>query len=184
MGKKIIILNGSPRPKGNTVGLIKAFTEGTEKAGHTVTTFLVDRMHIKSCKGCYGGGKNPDSPCVQKDDMEKIYPVFEQADIVVFATPMYYWGMTGQLKTVLDRLFAVSEKYPDFMAPKKDSLMLMAAGGEGQSNNQPVEDYFNALLERLEWNNKGIIIAEGANDPGDIVGHPALDEARRMGESI
>lgn len=71
MSKKIIILNGSPRKNGNTAGLIREFTKGAESSGNTVTEFLLDRMNINGCKGCFGGGKNPDSPCVQKDDMEK-----------------------------------------------------------------------------------------------------------------
>jgi len=182
MKKKILILNGSPRPKGNTVGLIKAFTEGAETSGHTVNTFLIDKMNIKSCKGCYKGGKDPNSPCVQKDDMEKIYPEFDQADIIVFATPMYYWGLSGQLKIVLDRLFATFEMTNE--APKKEALLLMAAGDKGEYNNKPVIDYFEAMLERLGWVNKGIVIAEGVINLKEIENNPALEEARKLGESI
>ena len=72
MGKNIIILNGSPRKNGNTAALIQAFTEGAESAGHTVTTFFLDRMNINGCKGCFGGGKDSEHPCVQKDDMNQI----------------------------------------------------------------------------------------------------------------
>ena len=88
MNKKIIILNGSPRLKGNTAGLIDAFVQGAEQAGHTVKTFNLQKMNIHPCLGCLGGGKNPDSPCTQKDDMDQIYPVYEEADIVVLASPM------------------------------------------------------------------------------------------------
>ena len=71
MNKKIIILNGSPRLKGNTAGLIDAFVQGAEQAGHTVKTFNLQKMNIHPCLGCLGGGKNPDSPCTQKDDMDR-----------------------------------------------------------------------------------------------------------------
>jgi len=182
MGKKILILNGSPRPKGNTAGLIKTFTEGAEKAGHSVTTFLIDKMNIKGCKSCYKGGKDPQSPCVQKDDMEKIYPEFNKADIVVFASPMYYWGFSGQIKIVLDRLFATFEITN--VPPKKEAILLMAAGDKGEYNNKPVVDYFNAMLERLGWDNKGIVIAEEVIHLGDIKNNPALEEARKLGESL
>jgi len=182
MGKKILILNGSPRPKGNTAGLIKAFAEGAEKSGHTVKTFLIDKMNIKGCKSCYKGGKNPDSPCTQKDDMDKIYPEFNRADIIVFASPMYYWGLSGQIKIVLDRLFATFEMANK--APKKKAILLMAAGDKGEYNNKPAIDYFDALLERLGWVNKGIVIAEGVLNLKDIDNNPALEEALKLGESL
>ena len=114
MSKKILILNGSPRPNGNTAALIAAFTEGAQSAGHTVTRFDLSRMKIGGCLGCCGGGKNPDAPCVQKDDMTLIYPAYREADIVIFASPMYYWGFSGQLKCAIDRLFAVAELDPNY----------------------------------------------------------------------
>ena len=112
MAKKIVILNGSPRLNGNTAELIKAFTAGAEENGHTVIRFDLDRMNIHGCKGCLCGGKNPDSPCVQKDDMEKVYPEYKSCDLLVLASPMYYWGISGQLKCAIDRLFAVTESDP------------------------------------------------------------------------
>lgn len=107
MAKQIIILNGSPRKNGNTSELTKAFAKGAQEAGHTVTEFHLGDMNISGCKGCFGGGKNPESPCVQKDDMSKIYPVYKEADIVVLASPLYYWSISGQLKTAFDRLVGV-----------------------------------------------------------------------------
>lgn len=89
MGKKIIILNGSPRPKGNTAALIHSFTEGAKAAGHNVTRFDLQKMDIHPCLGCCSGGKDPESPCTQKDDMLKIYPAYKEADIVVLASPLY-----------------------------------------------------------------------------------------------
>lgn len=127
MNKKIIILNGSPRKTGNTSDLIKAFTEGAESTGNTVIEFFLDDMNIHGCKGCFGGGKNPESPCVQKDDMEKIYPVYKEADIVVLASPLYYWTISGQLKCAFDRLFAVAECDINCRNPKKKCILLMAA---------------------------------------------------------
>ena len=79
MGKKIVILNGSPRLNGNTAALIREFVRGAEAAGNTVVRFDLDRMAIHGCKGCLGGGKNPDQPCVQKDDMDLIYPEYRSA---------------------------------------------------------------------------------------------------------
>lgn len=89
MSKNIIILNGSPRLKGNTAMLCDAFTEGAKSVGHTVTRFDLQKMDIHGCLGCVKGGKDTASPCVQKDDMAKIYPVYKEADIVILASPMY-----------------------------------------------------------------------------------------------
>lgn len=72
MAKNIIILNGSPRAKGNTSALTAAFTRGAEEAGNKVTEFHLSEMNINGCLGCWGGGKDPDHPCTQRDDMEKI----------------------------------------------------------------------------------------------------------------
>ena len=74
MGKHILLLNGSPRSKGNTAMLCDAFTAGAQSAGHTVTRFDLQKMEIHGCLGCMKGGKDKASPCVQKDDMNKIYP--------------------------------------------------------------------------------------------------------------
>ena len=79
MHKKICILNGSPRINGNTKELIKYFTKGAETVGHEVTCFDLQKMNIHGCLGCCNGGKNEDAPCVQKDDMSQIYPVYKTA---------------------------------------------------------------------------------------------------------
>ena len=96
MSKKICILNGSPRPNGNTKALITHFIKGAEASGNEVICFDLQKMNIHGCSGCCNGGKDTASPCVQKDDMQKIYPTYKDADIVVLASPMYYWGISGQ----------------------------------------------------------------------------------------
>lgn len=112
--KKILILNGSPRLNGNTFSLIEELTKGAKLNGNDVVRFDLDRMNIHCCKGCLKGGKNPDSPCSQKDDMLKIYPYYKEADILVLASPMYYWAFSAQLKIAIDRLFAVTEIDPNY----------------------------------------------------------------------
>lgn len=182
--KKIVILNGSPRPKGNTSVLIDEFTKGAEAAGHKVIRFDVSSMNIHGCKGCLGGGKDQMSPCVQKDDMDLIYPSYKEADIIVLASPMYFWSITGQLKCTFDRLFAVMESDPNFAASKKDCIMLMAAEDASPENFKPIEDYYNALLNWLGWNDLGMIKAGGVAAVGDIKGKPVLEEAFALGKSI
>lgn len=109
MSKNIVILNGSPWKTGNTSALVKAFTEGAESAGHTVTEFFLNGMNIHGCKGCFGGHSGKDCPCVQRDDMDQVYPAVKNCDVVVLASPWYYWTMSGQIKTAIDCLFALEE---------------------------------------------------------------------------
>lgn len=181
MSKKIIILNGSPRKSGNTSALVNAFTEGAEKKGHIVNEFFLDAMNIHGCKGCFGGGKNPESPCAQKDDMDKIYPVYKEADIVVLATPLYYWSISGQLKCAFDRLFAVAECDANYRNPVKDCALLMAAEGNGFEETLY---WYDHLEKHIGWKSIGKVLCGGVMDIGDIEGNPKLKEAYDLGWSI
>ena len=181
MSKKIIILNGSPRKRGNTSALTAEFTRGAEEAGNTVTEFHLDSMNINGCKGCFGGGRDVASPCVQKDDMEKIYPEYIEADVVVFASPLYYWQITGQLKATIDRLFAVMEcggKYRDIY---KDCALLMAAEGTGY---EETSFWYDRLMGYLGWKSIGKILCSGVLHIGDIKGKKELNDAYELGRLI
>ncbi|MCH5188513.1 MAG: flavodoxin family protein [Oscillospiraceae bacterium] len=181
MGKKIVILNGSPRKNGNTSALTAEFTRGAKEAGNQVVEFFLDEMSINGCKGCFCGGKNPDSPCVQKDDMDKIYPVYKEADIVVLATPLYYWTVSGQLKTAFDRLFAIAECDPDYRNPKKESILIMAAEGYGFEES---EYWYDRLEKHLGWKSLGKVLCGGVMAVGDIKDKKELSDAYELGKSI
>ena len=182
MAKKIVILNGSPRKKGNTSALVKAFTEGAKSAGNSVTEFFLDGMNIHGCKGCFGGHSSKEYPCVQKDDMDKIYPAVKDCDIIVFATPLYYWNMSGQIRTAIDRLFALEESDGNLLRGHgRASALLMAAEGHGFDD---VTLYYDHLLEHLKWKNLGHVLAGGNGEVGDIEGKPELQKAYELGESI
>lgn len=181
MGKKIMILNGSPRKAGNTAALTAQFAKGAEEAGNMVTEFFLGGMSIGGCKGCFGGGKNPDSPCVQKDDMDKIYPVYKEADIVVLATPLYYWTISGQLKCAFDRLFAVAECDPDYRNPIKESVLIMAAEGYGFEETLY---WYDRLEKHLGWSSIGKVLCGGVMAVGDIAERAELQEAYQLGRSI
>lgn len=184
MGKSILLLNGSPRLKGNTALLCDAFTKGAESAGHEVTRFDLQKMDIHGCLGCMKGGKNPDSPCVQKDGMEKIYPAYIKADLVALASPMYYWSISGQLKTAFDRLFAVAECDPHYANPRKECALIMAAEGDSPENWKPALDYYHSLTGFLNWTDRGQVLAGGVLEAGSVAGTPALEAARRLGMSL
>lgn len=182
MAKKIVILNGSPRRNGNTSALVRKFTEGAESTGNTVVEFFLDKMNIHGCKGCFGGHSSRECPCVQNDDMAQIYPAVKECDVVVLATPLYYWNMSGQLRTAVDRLFALEEGDGNLLrGHNRGSALLMAAEG---NEFEDVLTYYNHLMQHLKWNNLGHVLAGGNCDVGDIIGKPELEQAYELGKSI
>ena len=182
MSKNIVILNGSPRKNGNTSMLVKAFTEGAESAGNTVTEFFLGEMNIHGCKGCFGGNSSLECPCVQKDDMSQIYPAVKECDVVVLASPLYYWNMSSQIRTAVDRLFALEEGKENFLRGRdKSSALLMAAEGNGFED---VVVYYDHLMEHLRWKNLGHVLAGGNMNDGDIKDKPEIQKAYELGKSI
>lgn len=181
MAKKIVILNGSPRMNGNTSALIREFTRGAEEAGNKVLRFDLQKMDIHPCLGCCRGGKDPESPCVQKDDMQKIYLQYRQADIVVLASPLYYWTVSGQLKCAIDRLFAVAECDPNYANPQKECALFMAAEGCGF---EETVYWYDRLMGHLGWTDRGKILCGGVMAEGDIGGNKKLEEAYQLGLDI
>ena len=182
MSKKIVILNGSPRKAGNTAALTAQFTKGAKEAGNAVTEFFLDGMDIHGCKGCFGGHSSRECPCVQRDDMDKIYPAVKECDVIVLATPLYYWNMSGQIRTAVDRLFALEEGDGNLLRGHgRASALLMAAEGNGFED---VLLYYDHLMEHLKWENLGAVLAGGNGHVGDIEGKPELQKAYELGKSI
>ena len=180
MAKRILILNGSPRRNGNTSALTARFRAGAEEAGHTVTEFHLGSMRIGGCLGCWQGGDET-HPCVQRDDMELIYPVYREADVVVLASPLYYWFLSGQLKTAFDRLFAIAEGDANCRNPKKECVLIMAAEGAGFEES---EHWYDRLEKHLGWRSLGKVLCGYVTQPGDIEGKPELAQAFALGRSI
>ena len=169
MNKKIIVLNGAARKNGNTAKLVEAFADGAKSAKNQVAVFYLDGMDIHSCKGCLHAGRDSKSPCSQKDDMDKIYSEFEDADVVVFASPVYFWTITGSLKTAADRLYAELEclGYGGFL---KQSVLLMTADGGDYSQ---AVTWYRTYERNLGWKNLGEVLGKGKTK-----------EAYRLGASI
>lgn len=183
MAKNILIINGSPRANGNTETLVDAFIEGAQGAGHTTAKMNLRQMNVKPCMGCYKCAEKKGDPCIQKDDMQEIYAVYAKADTLVFAAPMYFWAFPAQMKAALDRLFAASAA-ADMNIPAMDCVMLMPAEGTGAANAEPAVAYYRSLLSHLGWKDRGIILAEGVNNVGDILKTAYPAEARKLGASL
>ena len=181
MSKKIIILNGSPRTNGNTSALTAAFAKGAVETGNQVTEFHLSSMKINGCIGCWQGGKDAAHPCSQRDDMEQIYPLYRDADVVVLASPLYYWFISGFLKNAFDRLFAITESNPDYRNPKKQSVLIMAAEGVGFEER---ECWYDHLEKHIGRHSLGKVLCGYVTQPGDIEGKKELNDAYELGKSI
>ncbi len=114
--------------------------------------------------------------------MDQIYPAVKEADVIVLASPLYYWNMSGQIRTAIDRLFALEEGDGNLLRGNgRASALLMAAEGNGFED---VVLYYDHLMEHLMWKNLGHVLAGGNGDVGDIDGKPELQEAYELGKSI
>lgn len=165
--KQIIILNGAARKNGNTAKLIKAFTDGANAAGNTVREFYLADMNIHGCMGCERCGNT--KQCAQSDDMREIYEAFEQANVVVFASPVYFWTISGTLKTATDRLYA-ELRHLGYSGFPRESVLLMTAGGSDYSQ---AVTWYRTFEKNLGWKNCG-----------EVLGTGKTKEAYRLGENI
>ena len=103
----ILILNGSPRSRGNTAAMVAAFREGAQGKGHKVTVINVCKKQIAGCLGCEYCHTKGNGVCKQKDDMQEVYTALETAEMLVLASPIYFFGMTGQLDCAIHRTYAI-----------------------------------------------------------------------------
>lgn len=163
-----MILNGSRRG-GRTSELVEAFSEGARSAGNEVAEFRLCDMDIRGCTGCLGAGRDPGSPCSIKDGMEPVYREFARCDVVVFASPVYFWTVSGPLKTAADRLYAELEclGYSGF---PRDSVLLMTADGGDYSQ---AVTWYRTYERNLGWRSLGEVLGKGR-----------AEEARALGRSI
>lgn len=157
---KVLILNGSPRPNGNTAAMCAAFTEGAEGAGHTVETINVGQMNISGCKACEYCHTKGEGKCIQKDDMQDIYPKLNEADFIVLASPIYYFAPTVQLQAAIQRVYAI-------MKPEKVRRMalLLSSGSDGVYNSAAWQ--YKDMLSYLGIGNSGIITAYGKENKSE-----------------
>ncbi|MGI6118659.1 MAG: flavodoxin family protein [Bilifractor sp.] len=173
---KILILNGSPRPNGNTKALIDAFREGAVSKGHEVTEADVARLNIHGCLGCEYCHTRGDGKCVQNDDMQKIYPLLQQADVLVLASPIYYHGFSGQLKCTIDRFYATGT--PGELKLRKIAMLL--SSGADRVYEGAVYSFHEDFISYLGLEDAGIVTAHGSENKSDA----KRKEAKMLGASL
>jgi len=176
MAKKVLILSGSFRKGGNSDKLCDQFAKGAEEAGHLVEKIFINDKKIGYCRGC--GVCNTTHKCVQKDDMADILNKMVEADVIVMATPVYFYAMNGQMKTLIDRTVP---RYTEIS--NKDFYFIVAAADDNKANMEKTLAGFRGFTEDCldGAKEKGIIYGVGAWQIGDINGNPAMEEAYRMG---
>lgn len=180
MSKKILVISSSPRKGGNSEMLCARFQKGAEEAGHVVRMVNLNDYHIGYCKGCFACSKNEEGACFQNDDMASLVDKLISADVIVFATPVYFYSMSGQLKTFIDRLVPVYEKLT-----KKDVYIFVTAADENPDMLESTVEAIRGLTrDCMEGTNeKGVIKAYGVNEVGDIKGTEFYKAAYEMGKN-
>lgn len=177
--KKVVVISTSLRPGSNSNALAEQFAEGAKTAGNEVEFISLRGKEIKFCIGCMSCQKT--GVCVFKDDVPAIMDKVLDADVVCWATPIYYYEMSGQMKTLIDRMNAM---YPKDYRFREVYLLTTAAEDEehtpkrAESGLQGWIDCFDKAVL------KGHLFCGGVNDPRDISGSAKLEEAFGLGESV
>ena len=178
MSKKVLILSSSPRRGGNSDTLCDEFLRGAQEAGHEVEKIFLKDKTIHYCTGC--GVCNEGKPCPQKDDAPEIVRKMVAADVIVLATPVYFYTMSAQMKTLIDRCCARYTEMTD-----KEFYFILTAAEESIPMMERTVECFRGLLDCLEDpREKGVVYGVGAWRAGDIEGMPAMDEAYAMGRGV
>lgn len=149
---KIAIFNGSPR-KENTSAMVQAFIDGAKSAGHDAEEYQVGKMKIAGCLACEYCHTKGEGNCIQKDDLEKILPAYKEADMVVFASPIYYFTMTAQMEAAIQRVYCIGKP------GAKKAALLLSSGSPGVYDSSIAQ--FNAYMAYAGIENAGVITANG-----------------------
>lgn len=167
---KILVLNGSPRPEGNTSKLIEAYKEGAEEAGTEVTVYSVCSKHIAGCRGCEYCHTAGNGKCRLEDDMGELLELLSESDMLVLASPIYYFGLTAQLQAAIQRTYAIG-------IPKKlrRSAMILSSGSDNIYGGAMYE--YDHLVEYMKLESIGICTAYGSQNGSA----EKLEEARGLG---
>lgn len=178
MNKKVMVISSTPRSGGNSDVLCDRFVEGAQNAGNTAEKIRLADLTIKYCTGC--GACNRTHRCVQKDDMDGVLKAMVAADVIVLATPVYFYTMCAQLKTLIDRTVA---RYTE-ITNKEFYFILAAADGRKEALVRTVEE-FRGFLDCLDGSKeRGIVYGTGAWGVGEILNSEAMSDAYALGQNV
>ena len=175
---KITVITGSPHKAGTSALLADKFIAGAEKNGHKVFRFNAAFKNIYACTGCNACGMN--GPCVFKDDIEhELMPELLDSDMIVLVTPLYYYDMSAQLKTVIDRMHGRLRSFDG----KKSILMATAWNSAGWTFDALV-DHYDSLVEFMHWQDMGKVLALGSRHKKNDRRNRIPRTGRTLGMSI
>lgn len=180
--KEILVIQGGGRPKGNTVLLIEHFVKGAHEAGHRVEIISLLKNEVNGCIGCnacrYG------KPCVQKDGFNGMVSKIKAADLIVFASPLYFWTISSKMKAFIERFYCIAEEDPNpplgryEKYPVKDCALLVTAADNFFWTFEQVTSYYKfALINYIGFHDKGMLLAGGC---GDTNGKPQIDKTNYL----
>lgn len=175
MNKNILIISSSPRKGGNSDLLCDEFMKGARGAGHRVEKVRLAEKSIGYCRGC--GVCNETHACLQKDDMAELLEKALEADVIVLATPVYFYTLSAQMKTFIDRTV------PRYLEMRnKEFYFILAAAEDDRGNMECTVECFRGFLDCLEGAvEKGVVYGIGAWKAGEVKELPAMKQARIMG---
>jgi multimeric flavodoxin WrbA len=153
---KITVITGSPRKKGTSALLADKFIEGANEAGHEVFRFDAAFEEVKPCLACDYCASH-DGECIRKDAMNTWYEKLIEADMIVFVTPLYYYGMSTQIKAVIDRFHANNTK----LAGNKKAMLLATSYGADDWTMEALEKNYESILRFMNWDEAGKLFATG-----------------------
>ncbi|MDE5730235.1 MAG: flavodoxin family protein [Alistipes sp.] len=177
--KKVLIVSSSLRARSNSEALADAFARGAAEAGNEVERITLREKEIRFCRGCLACQQT--GRCVIGDDAPAIVAKMHDADAIAFATPIYYYEMSGQLKTLLDRANPLYSSDYRF----RDIYMLTAAAEDGEWVPERAVAGLQGWIDCFEKARiEGTVFAGGVTGPGETAGHPSLQRAWEMGKTI
>lgn len=177
--KKVLIISGSPRKQGNSDLLCDEFARGAREAGHQVEKVRVAELKIGYCRACYYCAKH-DGVCAIKDDMAVLLAKIQAADVVVWASPVYFYSIDAQLKAVIDRCVAQWTTIAD-----KDFYYLMTSAEDSATVMDTTLACFRGLADCLnDIREKGIVYGKGVTEPGEVRETPYPQQAYALGKAV
>ena len=178
---KILILCGSPHKNGTTNALAEALISGIDQRRHEIEKIQLAEKKIAPCLGCEYCKRN-DGACVLKDDMAALLPSVLAADVIVFVSPIYYFGFNAQLKAVIDRFYAVNARLK--LQTQKKAILLTAGGGKEEWIPDGIFANYHTMLRYLNWTSLGQICALNCHVKDQLAQTTCLEQAKELGRSL
>ena len=185
--KKVIVLLGSPRKKGNSTVLAKQIIHGVESAGAKVETVYLNGLNIKPCQACYACKKENSTGCVIDDDMQSLYPKLVESDAWVIASPVYWFNMSAQTKLFVDRCFALWNENPGINPMHQKPIAIAMSYGDRDSFRSGCVNALRSFQDTYSFAGAKIVgmVYGSGEEPGEIASNADLmAQAEELGKQL